>query len=115
MSHALVSDADVSLSTSVIMTLRVLVVNMWFIAMIMTCNTCSCARTGVTHAHGLTKQARILGVDLPVCMLVQMPCLLCSTCVQVWQLRGRYPNRGYPKIFDDKTVLSPPSVPVHDL
>jgi 5-methyltetrahydrofolate--homocysteine methyltransferase len=25
---------------------------------------------------------------------------------QVWQLRGRYPNRGYPKIFDDKTVRS---------
>jgi cobalamin-dependent methionine synthase I len=23
---------------------------------------------------------------------------------QVWQLRGRYPNRGYPKIFEDKTV-----------
>lgn len=23
---------------------------------------------------------------------------------QVWQLRGRYPNRGYPKIFNDKTV-----------
>ncbi|GMH43322.1 hypothetical protein BSKO_11244 [Bryopsis sp. KO-2023] len=23
---------------------------------------------------------------------------------QVWQLRGRYPNRGYPKIFKDKTV-----------
>jgi 5-methyltetrahydrofolate--homocysteine methyltransferase len=23
---------------------------------------------------------------------------------QVWQLRGRYPNRGYPKIFDDATV-----------
>lgn len=22
----------------------------------------------------------------------------------VWQLRGRYPNRGYPKIFNDKTV-----------
>ncbi|KAK7103336.1 methionine synthase-like [Littorina saxatilis] len=22
----------------------------------------------------------------------------------VWQLRGRYPNRGYPKIFDDKDV-----------
>jgi 5-methyltetrahydrofolate--homocysteine methyltransferase len=21
-----------------------------------------------------------------------------------WELRGRYPNRGYPKIFDDKTV-----------
>ncbi len=23
---------------------------------------------------------------------------------QVWQLRGRYPNRGYPKIFNDQTV-----------
>ena len=23
---------------------------------------------------------------------------------QVWQLRGRYPNRGYPKIFDDARV-----------
>jgi len=22
----------------------------------------------------------------------------------VWQLRGRYPNRGYPKIFNDPTV-----------
>ncbi len=25
---------------------------------------------------------------------------------QVWQLRGRYPNRGYPKIFNDPTVGS---------
>lgn len=25
---------------------------------------------------------------------------------QVWQLRGRYPNRGYPKIFKDSTVGS---------
>jgi 5-methyltetrahydrofolate--homocysteine methyltransferase len=25
---------------------------------------------------------------------------------QVWQLRGRYPNRGYPKIFKDETVGS---------
>lgn len=25
-------------------------------------------------------------------------------CLQVWQLRGRYPNRGYPKIFNDATV-----------
>ena len=24
--------------------------------------------------------------------------------LQVWQLRGRYPNRGYPKIFKDETV-----------
>jgi hypothetical protein len=23
---------------------------------------------------------------------------------QVWQLRGKYPNRGYPRIFDDETV-----------
>jgi hypothetical protein len=23
---------------------------------------------------------------------------------QVWQLRGRYPNRGYPKIFNDENV-----------
>ncbi|MFH4985128.1 hypothetical protein AB6A40_011837, partial [Gnathostoma spinigerum] len=22
----------------------------------------------------------------------------------VWQLRGKYPNRGFPRIFDDKTV-----------
>ena len=22
----------------------------------------------------------------------------------VWQLRGKYPNRGYPKIFKDKTI-----------
>jgi 5-methyltetrahydrofolate--homocysteine methyltransferase len=26
---------------------------------------------------------------------------------QVWQLRGRYPNRGYPKIFNDQTVRLP--------
>lgn len=24
--------------------------------------------------------------------------------VQTWQLRGRYPNRGYPKIFNDENV-----------
>ena len=22
----------------------------------------------------------------------------------VWQLRGKYPNRGYPRIFEDKDV-----------
>lgn len=27
-----------------------------------------------------------------------------TCCLQVWQLRGRYPNRGYPKIFNDPTV-----------
>ena len=26
--------------------------------------------------------------------------------VQTWQLRGRYPNRGYPKIFNDENVGS---------
>lgn len=33
--------------------------------------------------------------SLPSCSLL---------CTQVWQLRGRYPNRGYPKIFNDETV-----------
>lgn len=27
-----------------------------------------------------------------------------SLLLQVWQLRGRYPNRGYPKIFNDAAV-----------
>lgn len=27
-----------------------------------------------------------------------------NNALQVWQLRGRYPNRGYPKIFNDDTV-----------
>lgn len=31
--------------------------------------------------------------------------MLCGR-LQVWQLRGRYPNRGYPKIFNDPTVGS---------
>jgi 5-methyltetrahydrofolate--homocysteine methyltransferase len=30
----------------------------------------------------------------------------CIHSLQVWQLRGRYPNRGYPKIFNDATVGS---------
>ena len=31
--------------------------------------------------------------------------VLTTLCfVQTWQLRGRYPNRGYPKIFKDDTV-----------
>jgi len=30
-----------------------------------------------------------------------------ADCVlQTWQLRGRYPNRGYPKIFNDENVGS---------
>lgn len=31
---------------------------------------------------------------------------VCPRAPQVWQLRGRYPNRGYPKIFNDATVGS---------
>jgi len=30
------------------------------------------------------------------------PTVVCHS--QTWQLRGRYPNRGYPKIFKDDTV-----------
>jgi cobalamin-dependent methionine synthase I len=31
---------------------------------------------------------------------------LINTCLvfQTWQLRGKYPNRGFPKIFKDETV-----------
>jgi cobalamin-dependent methionine synthase I len=29
---------------------------------------------------------------------------LYSCNCQTWELRGRYPNRGYPKIFQDTTV-----------
>lgn len=28
----------------------------------------------------------------------------CFYDVQTWELRGRYPNRGYPKIFMDEAV-----------
>ena len=27
-----------------------------------------------------------------------------ALAMQTWQLRGRYPNRGFPKIFNDDTV-----------
>lgn len=33
-----------------------------------------------------------------------MPYIDWNPFFQVWQLRGRYPNRGYPKIFNDATV-----------
>ncbi|XP_051273087.1 methionine synthase isoform X4 [Dicentrarchus labrax] len=32
----------------------------------------------------------------------------------VWQLRGKYPNRGYPKIFNDKTIGSEARRVFHD-
>ncbi|XP_047465055.1 methionine synthase isoform X2 [Mugil cephalus] len=33
-----------------------------------------------------------------------MPFIDWKPFFDVWQLRGKYPNRGYPKIFNDKTV-----------
>ncbi|KAK1941847.1 Methionine synthase [Phytophthora citrophthora] len=40
--------------------------------------------------------------DLPLEELV--PFIDWNPFFQTWELRGRYPNRGYPKIFDDETV-----------
>ena len=33
-----------------------------------------------------------------------MPYIDWAPFFHVWELRGTYPNRGYPKIFDDATV-----------
>jgi len=30
----------------------------------------------------------------------------------IWQLRGKYPNRGYPKIFKDATVGMQKYIPI---
>merc|ERR1719353_400339 len=40
--------------------------------------------------------------DFPLAELV--PYIDWNPFFQVWQLRGKYPNRGYPKIFKDETV-----------
>lgn len=40
--------------------------------------------------------------DLPLEELV--PYIDWNPFFQTWELRGRYPNRGYPKIFDDESV-----------
>ncbi|KAG2516808.1 hypothetical protein JM16_006208 [Phytophthora kernoviae] len=40
--------------------------------------------------------------DLPLENLV--PFIDWNPFFQTWELRGRYPNRGYPKIFDDEAV-----------
>jgi Vitamin B12 dependent methionine synthase, activation domain len=37
-------------------------------------------------------------------LLCSIACTLYSCNRQTWELRGRYPNRGYPKIFQDATV-----------
>ena len=31
-------------------------------------------------------------------------CAVLLLLFKVWELRGKYPNRGYPKIFDDETA-----------
>ena len=40
--------------------------------------------------------------DYPLAEL--LPYIDWNPFFQVWQLRGKYPNRGYPKIFKDETV-----------
>jgi len=41
---------------------------------------------------------------IDVCIDDVIPYIDWNPFFQVWQLRGRYPNRGYPKIFNDETV-----------
>ena len=41
-------------------------------------------------------------VDVPIADVIDY--IDWNPFFQVWQLRGRYPNRGYPKIFNDETV-----------
>lgn len=73
---------------------------------------------------GIDQRFELVAADtLLVCRNVCHPCV-CHGCVgrcvgvctcdvllsvvsvtaKTWELRGRYPNRGYPKIFDDETV-----------
>merc|ERR1712216_853445 len=40
--------------------------------------------------------------DVPIADVI--PYIDWNPFFQVWQLRGRYPNRGYPKIFNDENV-----------
>lgn len=57
-------------------------------------------------AHFQPVKPSFLGVktfrDVPIATLV--PFIDWGPFFQVWQLRGKYPNRGYPKIFQDATV-----------
>ncbi len=56
-------------------------------------------------AHAPCRPAQ-LGVtvfdDVPIADV--LPLIDWNPFFQVWQLRGRYPNRGFPKIFNDDTV-----------
>lgn len=38
------------------------------------------------------------------CLHIAFHVVTKTSQVQTWQLRGRYPNRGYPKIFNDENV-----------
>lgn len=49
------------------------------------------------HVPGVTAFASVPVADV-------LPYVDWNPFFQVWQLRGRYPNRGYPRIFDDETV-----------
>lgn len=56
-------------------------------------------QVGQNHAH--------VAAPLPMlCLTSNCRAPTLPGCLQVWQLRGRYPNRGYPKIFNDETVGS---------
>jgi hypothetical protein len=42
--------------------------------------------------------------DVPIAAVV--PYIDWNPFFQLWELRGKYPNRGYPKIFDDKACAA---------
>lgn len=50
------------------------------------------------HAHNFSQA--IENIDLSRLI----PYIDWNPFFQTWQLRGKYPNRGFPKIFDDETV-----------
>jgi 5-methyltetrahydrofolate--homocysteine methyltransferase len=59
--------------------------------------------TSPEHAPFTPKKVGLtLFDDVPIDEVI--PYIDWNPFFQVWQLRGRYPNRGYPKIFNDPTV-----------
>lgn len=64
---------------------------------------CQCVHSllSITYAvlvHSSERQLRSVHTEFFI------DCLSNANATQVWQLRGRYPNRGYPKIFNDPQV-----------
>ncbi|KDD77116.1 homocysteine S-methyltransferase [Helicosporidium sp. ATCC 50920] len=57
-------------------------------------------------ADAAAPRPRQLGVTpfMEVALEEVVPLIDWGPLFQVWQLRGRYPNRGYPRIFDDEAV-----------